>query len=79
MSAICGVLGGSPGTRPDMGAMLDALADYGAGRAEWSGGPVRLGRRCRRDADGGADRVGCVAWHRIHYARGDGNKRPVRR
>ena len=30
--------------------MLDALADYGAGRAEWSGGPVRLGRRCRPDA-----------------------------
>ena len=32
--------------------MLDALADYGAGRAEWSDGPVSLGRRCREDADG---------------------------
>ena len=56
--------------------MLDALADYGAGRAEWSDGPVSLGRRCRLDADGGAlpekpapaQQPGAVQLHRCHEA-----------
>ena len=72
MSAICGVLGGHPETRPDVGAMLDALADYGAGRAEWSDGPVRLGRRCRPDAGGGAppqERASPEPAARIHRCR----------
>ena len=43
MSAICGVLGGRPGANPnpDVGTMLDALADYGAGRMERRAGPPR--------------------------------------
>ena len=74
MSAICGVLGGRPGANPspDVGAMLDALADYGAGRAEWSDGPVRLGRRCRRDAGDGAppqERPSPEPAARIHHCR----------
>ena len=72
MSAICGVFGGHPGASPDVGAMLDALADYGAGRAEWSDGPVRLGRRCRPDAGGGApppERASPEPAARIHHCR----------
>ena len=74
MSAICGVLGGRPGANPDpdVGAMLDALADCGAGRAEWSDGPVRLGRRCRRDTGDGApppERASPEPAARIHRCR----------
>ena len=56
MSAICGMMGRRSATHPnpDLGAMLDALADYGLGRAEWSDGPVHIGRRCRLDAGDGA-------------------------
>ena len=72
MSAICGVFGGRPGTSPDVGAMLDALADYGVGRAEWSDGPVRLGRRCRLDAGDGVlsqERTSPEPAARIHRCR----------
>ena len=48
------MLEGRPGATPDLGAMLDALADYGPGRAEWCDGPVGLGQRCRWDAGAGA-------------------------
>ena len=52
--------------------MLDALADYGADRAEWSDGPVRLGRRCRLDAGDGAppqERASPEPAARIHRCR----------
>ncbi len=76
MSAICGILGCRPGADSDVGAMLDALADYGAGRAEWSDGPVSLGRRCRLDAGGSAlpeqpasaQQPGAIQLHRCREA-----------
>ena len=56
MSAICGMMGRRSATHPnpDLGTMLDALADYGLGRTEWSDGAVHIGRRCRLDDGDGA-------------------------